>query len=433
MSLGTKPDWIKGIRSKLYYGWNYRDFHGILPDNSVILDGYSLDVESLLHEKGIEKTSIDSCIQCGTCSAVCPSTLTRDSTLPARRMLHEAQIGLSRFESPEMWDCTTCGSCAQECPRGVDIAGFMSVLRRVSLETGTGNMPASLRWSLTSVAATGNPLGRPAEERGDWAKGLDILPFSRGMEVLYYPGCLPSYDSRLARVAQATARILQVAGVRFGTLGNRERCCGESARRAGSEGLFRQLAEHNMRLFDETGVAKVVVSSPHCYHTLRNEYRELGSHIEVLHICQLLSDLVREGRLKLRAAVPRRVTYHDPCYLARYNGIIEQPRSVLNSIPGLELCEMPQHGRHSLCCGGGGGRMWMETRKGERLADIRLEQAKTTGADTLVTSCPFCLSSFEDGLLSGLRDETIEVKDITELVWQALDAETTGAPEDFGA
>lgn len=422
MSSRSKPEWITGIRSKLDYGWRYHNEHGILSDRSVILDGYNFDVESLLCEKGMAQASIQNCIQCGTCTAVCPCNSTSGAAIAARRMLHEAYIGSSRFESPDIWTCTTCGECIGQCPRGVDVPSFMRVLRRVAVETGIGNIPTSLRWSLTSMAATGNPLGQPADKRADWASGLDIPPFSRGMEALYYPGCLPSYDARIARVARATARILQAAGVRFGILPSNEKCCGEAARRAGNEDLFSQLSEHNTRLFKDCGVTKVLVSSPHCLHAFKNEYPSLAAEVEIVHAIQLFYELMRDSRLHISIGAPRRVTYHDPCYLGRYNNIYDEPREVLRGIPGVELVEMSHHGPSSLCCGGGGGHMWMETPKGERLAEIRIEQAKTTGADVLVTSCPFCLSILEDSLLTNSAGETTAVQDLAELLCDALDS-----------
>jgi len=244
------------------------------------------------------------------------------------------------------------------------------------------------------------------------------------MEVLYFPGCVPSYDPRAIQVAKATARLMQMAGVTFGIMGSKEMCCGETARRVGKRDLFVRLAEHNTRLFEESGASKIVVSSPHCLHAFKNEYPLAGLNVEVLHISQFLLELIAMGSLKVHEVVPHRVTYQDPCYLGRYNNVYDEPREVLRSIPGVELTEMSHHGPGSVCCGGGGGRMWIETRKGERLADIRIEQAKATGADTLVTSCPFCLSMLEDALLTSSAADSMVAKDISELLYEAIDTDT---------
>lgn len=237
---------------------------------------------------------------------------------------------------------------------------------------------------------------------------------------MYFPCCIPAYDPRIQRVAQATANILKKAGVDFGILGSKESCCGESIRKAGNEGLFQSLAQSNISAFAEAGVNKIVTTSPHCYHTFKNEYPKLGADFEVVHFCQYLAELIRQGRLNLTKEVNKRVTYHDPCYLGRHNNIYDEPREILNSIPGLELVEMPNHREDSLCCGGGGGRIWMDTKKGERFADLRLEQAIDTGASILAVACPYCMCNFEDSVLTLDKSESIEIRDIAELVQEAI-------------
>jgi Fe-S oxidoreductase len=240
------------------------------------------------------------------------------------------------------------------------------------------------------------------------------------MEVLYFPGCYPCYDPRLKKVARATANILNLAGVDFGILGAKENCCGESIRKAGDEELFKKLARENIKTFIDHGVKKILVSSPHCFHTFKNEYPEFRVNFEVVHISQYLFELVTEGRLKLKKDYGKKVTYHDPCYLGRHNGIYDEPRGVLKKISGLELNELPESREESLCCGGGGGRVWMETQKGERFCDIRIEQALGVGAEVLVTSCPYCITMLEDSRLTMDVAEKIEVKDITEIVSELI-------------
>jgi Fe-S oxidoreductase len=240
------------------------------------------------------------------------------------------------------------------------------------------------------------------------------------MEFLYYVGCYGSYDPRNTKVSVATAGILQRAGVEFGILGAQESCCGESIRKTGDEDVFRSLAKGNIKTFIDAGVKKILVSSPHCYHTFKNEYPEFMVNFEVVHIAELIAELVRDGRLSVDGEVPKRVAYHDPCYLGRHNGIFDAPREVLKAVPGIELVEMPDCRENSLCCGGGGGGIWMDTPKGERFADLRLAQAKEVGADVLVTSCPYCISNFEEGRLSLDDDDPFEIKDLTEILHAAL-------------
>ena len=240
------------------------------------------------------------------------------------------------------------------------------------------------------------------------------------MEILYFPGCYLSYDPRLKKVAKATANILNLAGVDFGILGPKENCCGESIRKTGDEELFKRLAKENIKTFIDNGVKKILVSSPHCYHTFKNEYPEFRVNFDVVHISQFLFELVNEGRLQLKKDYRKKVTYHDPCYLGRHNGIYDEPRGVLKKIPGLELNEMVESSSDSLCCGGGGGRVWMETQKGERFSDLRIEQALGVGAEVLATSCPYCITMLEDSRVTMDVTEKIEVKDITEIIQEVI-------------
>ena len=240
------------------------------------------------------------------------------------------------------------------------------------------------------------------------------------MEVLFFVGCYYSYDPRLQRVAVATANILKQAGVDFGILGSKESCCGESIRKTGAEDLYKSLARENIKTFIDNGVKKVLVASPHCYHTFKNEYPEFMVNFDVVHISQFLAQLIEQGRLEIKGEFKKRVTFHDPCYLGRHNGIYDQPRDVLRKVPGLELVEMPDSRGNSLCCGGGGGRIWAETPKEERFADLRVAQACEVGADVLATSCPYCVSNFEESRLALEDGGAPEIKDITEVIHEAL-------------
>jgi len=359
------------------------------------------------------------CYQCGLCDTVCPWN--RVTTFSIRKLIREATFGLSEIEREEIWRCTTCGRCPQRCPRDVKQIEDVVSLRRIATEYGV--FPPSvrpIRAVSAGLSAEGNPLGEERKTRGDWAEGLAVKAFAEGMEVLYFPCCYHSYDPRLKKVAQATANILNKAGVDFGILGSKENCCGESVRKVGNEALFKRLARENIKTFIENGVKKILLSSPHCYHTFKNEYPEFKVNFEVVHISQYLFQLINEGRLKPTKEYGKKVTYHDPCYLGRHNGIYDEPREVLKKIPGLELSEMAESREDSLCCGMGGGRIWLETPISERFSNIRLQQAIGIGAEVLATSCPYCITQFEDSRLTLKDSEVIQIKDITEILQEVV-------------
>ena len=359
------------------------------------------------------------CYQCGKCDTACPWNRVRKFLV--RRIVNQAKFGVVPFESEDIWLCATCGNCVQRCPRGVEIIDVMRALRRLLVPDGV--VPASipnLRSVMTSLASVGNPWGQEPKDRANWATDLGIKEFDETTEVLYFPCCYPSYDPRLKKVSQATANLLNMAGVNFGILGPKEMCCGESVRKAGNETLFKRLARENIKTFIEAGVKKILVSSPHCFHTFKNEYPEFKVNFEVIHVTQYLFQLINEGRLKPSKEYGKKVTYHDPCYLGRHNGIYDEPREILKKIPGLELKEMADAREESLCCGMGGGRVWMETAKDERFSDIRLKQAIGVGAEVLATSCPYCISQFEDSRLTLKDSEALEIRDITEILQEVI-------------
>jgi len=385
------------------------------------------EIIDVIKESGGEAFKL--CYQCGLCDTVCPWNRVR--TFSMRRIIREATFGLTEIESEEMWRCTTCGNCPRQCPRGVKIIESGVALRRIATEYGVFPTPVRpVRTISASLAGEGNPLNEKRSDRANWAQGLSVKPFAEGMEILYFPGCYLSYDPRLKKVAVATANILKKAGVDFGILGTKENCCGESIRKTGDEELFKRLARENIKTFIDHGVKKILVSSPHCYHTFKNEYPEFKVNFEVVHISQFLFELIQAGRLELNKPYDKKVTYHDPCYLGRHNGVYEEPRGVLKKVPGLELIEMADSQENSLCCGGGGGRIWMETLKGERFSDLRLEQATGIGAEVLVTACPYCITHFEESRLTLADSESretetvdsgvIEIKDISEILQEVI-------------
>ncbi len=359
------------------------------------------------------------CYQCGKCDVVCPWNKVRGFSI--RKIIRQATFGLSEIELEDIWRCTTCGTCPSHCPRGVGQIEVGVAVRRIASEYGV--FPGSARALRTvrgSLTTEGNPVGGERKERDAWACGLSVKPFTEGMEVLYFVGCYYSYDPRMKKVAAATVDILKKAGVDFGILGSRENCCGESIRKTGGEDIFMTLARENIKAFIDHGVKRILVSSPHCYHTFKNEYPEFMVNFDVVHISQFLYELIERGRLRLTKEIDKKVTYHDPCYLGRHNGIYDQPRDVLRQVPGLELREMSEARQQSLCCGGGGGGIWMDTPKGERFSDLRLAQARDVGAEVLVTSCPYCISNFEESRLALEDDDALEIKDITEVIQESL-------------
>jgi len=362
------------------------------------------------------------CFQCGLCDTVCPWNRVRNFSM--RKIVRQATFGLTEIESEDIWRCTTCGRCPQHCPRDVRQIDSGVALRRIATEYGVFPDPVKpIKTIAASLVAEGNPLSEERKKRADWAKEAGVKSFEEGMEILYFPGCYLSYDPRMKKVAKATAAILKKAGVEFGILGTKESCCGESIRKTGDEELFKRLARDNIKGFIDNGVKKILVSSPHCYHTFKNEYPEFMVNFEVVHITQFLVELIKEGRLEIKDGLEKKITYHDPCYLGRHNGVFDEPREVLRRVSGLELVEMPDCFEDSLCCGGGGGRIWMETPKGERFSDLRLEQAIDVGAEVLVTACPYCITNFEDSRIT-IEDQgdakAIEIKDITEIIAEVI-------------
>ncbi len=362
--------------------------------------------------------ALKSCYQCGLCTATCPWNLVR--TFLIRKLIHQAQIGLLvEVGAEEVWLCATCGACVARCPRGVEIIDIFRAVRRVGSQYGV--MPKTLKTVMNDLKNLGNPWSEPRDKRSEWAKDLGLEVFTPDTEFLYLSCCTPAYARGARRIALATVSILKKAGVSFGILGNEENCCGESARKVGKEDLFKSLAEANIKAFRKHGVKKILVSSPHCYHTFKNEYKEFGGDFEVIYISQFFAQLMEAGKIKPTKSFPKKVAYHDPCYLGRHNQIYDEPRKVLKKIPGLELLELPDSREQSLCCGGGGGRIWMETKKEERFSDLRIDQALEVGAEVLAISCPYCMLNFDDSLLTMNKGDQLAIKDISEIVNEAME------------
>jgi Fe-S oxidoreductase len=375
-----------------------------------------LETADMIRDAGAETGTM--CFQCAQCSGNCPWN--RVAHLDPRRMIHKVRLGVADLEDEEWWLCATCRTCVGRCPMEVDIIGVIRAVRRLVVGYGAGRYPDSIRLALKSIAGAGNPAGESPDKRSEWSNKINVPQFTPDMEVLYFSCCVPAYDAKARRMATNLSGILQKLGIGFGTLGSAEKCCGESVRKCGNEELFTSLATANIETFRQAGVKKVVVSSPHCYYTFKNEYPELGAEFEVVHYTQYLAQLVREGKLKLTREVKKKVTYHDPCYLGRHSEVYDDPRFLLQSIPGIEFVEMANIREDSICCGGGGGRVWAETKKGERFSELRIDQAVDVQANVLATCCPYCILMLDDSVLTKGKEEELQIMDISELVHEAM-------------
>ena len=363
----------------------------------------------------VQRHKLLECIQCGMCTGSCP--VSRKTNLNIRRYMREVAVAgrLSMHPSEELWSCTTCGTCAVRCPKEISPYEFLIDIRSMAVEEG--QIAPTLRDALESIFKNGNPWGRIRSKRTEWAEGLNIKHISQGAEYLYFVGCTPAYDTRVQEVAKSLANCLIKAGVDFATLGQEENCCGSEVYGIGEKGLFEYLVEENMKIFNKYNVKQVITSCPHAYHTFKNRYGQTS--FEVMHHSQLFAKLIDEGKLKFSKEFSKTVIYHDPCYLGKQNGVYDDPRKVLESIPGVKLIEFDRSRERSLCCEGAGGRMWIDI-PGERLAEIRVKDAAEAGAEIIATACPFCLLTLEDAVKTTGHEERIKVMDLAEILAQAL-------------
>ena len=372
-----------------------------MPFNEVVL---------MIRDLGGE--TISKCFQCGTCTASCPWTPLTHFNM--RKLIHMSQMGMEGIEDA-LWHCSTCGLCQIRCARGVETVEAIRAIRRAFSEGGM--LPGSLRSMVGSLQANGNPWSGEREERLAWAEGLDV-PAYEDQEYPWFVCCTNAYDPRNKTVARATQKVLAAAGVDYGVFGTEQQCCAESLAKVEGGALTDKLVSDNVKMFQDKGVKKVLVSSPHCYETFKKEY---GIELEPVHTVELFASLIKDGKLSFSGDLGgAKITYHDPCYLGRHNEIYDAPREILNALPGVEFVEMPRNREDSFCCGGGGGKMWVEVEKGERLSDLRVVEADQTGATALATACPYCVNMLEDALKSENLDEKIRIVDISELIAEAL-------------
>jgi Fe-S oxidoreductase/nitrate reductase gamma subunit len=329
----------------------------------------------------------------------------------------------------ELWACTNCLYCQEHCSSSIEHVPKVVQMRQYKVLTEADFAP-ELQLTYRNMENNSNPWGIGSHLRGDWAKDLGIKTLSEdpNVEYLFYVGCSGSFDDRGKKVTIAFAKILQAAGVSFGILGTEEGCCGDSAMRGGNEYLYQTLAQVNIELMKGYNVKKIICTCPHGYNALKKDYPNFGGEFEVYHHTEIIADLIAKGKIAFRKPVDGLFTYHDSCFLGRYNEIYDQPRRILKAIPGMKLTEMERNLAKSFCCGAGGARMWMEEDIGERINNMRTDQAAATGAGTVAVGCPFCLTMFSDGIKDRKKDESMAALDVAEIVWKAMGLEEEKPP-----
>ena len=395
------------------------------------------------------------CTECGRCSDNCPAFTTgkilspKHFTLDLRDHLYGKERALTEHENGQpktgvdlvpnvihedvLWACTTCRACEEQCPVLITYVDKIVQMRR-NLVVIRGEFPGELSKPFSGMEANGNPWNLARVDRANWAEGMDVVRFADKptAEVLYWVGCAASYDDRAKKIARATAALLARAGVDFAILGEEEGCTGDPARRAGNEYLFSMLAEANVATLngykEQGGLKKIITTCPHCFNTLLNEYPDLGGRYDVVHHTDFLLGLVAQGKLEPKREVKAKVAFHDSCYLGRYNDIYESPREILQRIPGVELVEVPYWNKQrGLCCGAGGAQMWMEEQNKDRVNVKRTLQLIETGADTLASGCPFCMTMLTDGIKSQEKENSIRNMDVAEMLALSCGVSDAGA------
>jgi len=378
-----------------------------------------------------QKLSFDACTLCLRCTDACPATAAGTKLSPMHLILKlknyelaypntEHRLHGDLVDPDELWACTTCRACVEECPVSIQHVEAIYDMRRHL--TAQGMVDRKKRDMLTSLRTAGNPYGLPSADRAIWTEGLDVPLWGQeaDQELLYWVGCAGSYDKRNQMVSRALVKIMKSAGVRFGILGNEEKCNCEVARRIGEEGRFQQAAMELIELLNKKGVKKIVTQCPHCFNTFKNEYPKFGAKFEVIHHTQLIDELIQTGRLEVKANGGKQIAFHDPCYLGRYNDEYEAPRNAIRALSEGRLVELPRCRSKSFCCGGGGGNVWYTVQTTKKPSVIRLEEAKRLSPSVLAAACPYCISMFEEAGKTLGTSDSMPIKDIAELIAESL-------------
>ncbi len=369
----------------------------------------------------IEKYDLLGCIQCGRCTGGCPVTVRTD--LNVRRFVYDTvdEDALEELaKMPEVWDCTACNTCAVRCPKGLKPVEVLIGLRNIMVESGV--VQPTVRDALESVFREGNPWDKSRATRNDWMKDLDVKMAEPGepVENLIFVCCTIAYDPKLQVIARNLVKLLNKAGVDYGFMDTSETCCSSEVHNLGEEGLFEMMVEDNTELLNEYTAKRLVAISPHCYSAFKNQYPDLKA--EVLHYTHLVGEILEDKKLELARELPEKIVFHDPCFLGKQNNVYDEPRYILGQIPGAELLEFDRSRERSLCCEGGGGKMWVETEsKKERLSETRVKDAKELGATVLAVACPFCVLTLDDSLKAKVFEEEMRVAEILELLGEVLD------------
>lgn len=383
--------------------------------------------------------NLDACTRCGRCQDNCPAHLSHKPLSPKKLLqdlkahMEEKGNGIGEegktvnligdvIEHETIWACTMCLNCHEQCPVFETTTDKTIELRRYLVMTEP-NFPSEVQAVFKNMENNSNPWGLGAHTRGDWAKELSVKTAADGeaFDILLFVGCAGAFDDRYKKVAIAATKILQKAGIDFAVLGAEEGCCGDSVRRLGNEYLYETLAQTNIGLMQNYNVKRVLTLCPHCLNSLKNDYPQYGGEFEVVHYTEFFLDLISNGRIQLKASEEMDVCYHDPCLLGRYNDIYAAPRRVLESIKGISLVEMDRNRDRSFCCGAGGGRMWMEENTGERINEMRTDQALEKNPDCIATACPYCLTMIDDGLKVREKSESVKSLDIAEFIYNAME------------
>jgi len=362
-----------------------------------------------------QKHKLLECIQCGTCTGSCP--VAKKANLNVRRYMHEVTtLGkITQHPQNELWSCTTCSTCGVRCPKDLNPYEFLIDIRGMAVEEG--QIAPTIRDALESIFKNGNPWGRTRNKRSEWTQCLNLKHISQGAETLFFVGCTAAYDPRVQNVPKSLVKCFEKAGLNFGILGDEENCCGSEVYGMGEKGLFDFLVEENLKTFNKYNVKQAVTSCPHGYHSFKNRYNQTS--FEIKHHSQLLANLIETGKLTFSKQLDKKVIYHDPCFLGKQNNVYEEPRKVIESIPSVKLLEFDRSRARSICCEGGGGRMWVDI-PGERLAEARVKDAAETGADILAVACPYCLLTFEDAVKTTGLEGKLQIMDLAELLALAL-------------